>query len=213
MTLKQQTLQFTEENATYSQADSLVSHSAQQVNDLERKMTATSGPKCLEQYERFNRRGLLAKTFVGLLIGQEGWYSSKCKLTWKLKATKCCRFYFQLQALGHPIKEREYGLLPTPEASNYKTGHKTVSPRIQRKMQQGWTIGINDLATLGMLPTPMASDSGEKLTGTEKQDSLTKRARLMTGITSQLNPRFVAEMMGFPVDWTLSPFQSGATNQ
>jgi site-specific DNA-cytosine methylase len=29
------------------------------------------------------------------------------------------------------------------------------------------------------------------------------------GKTSQLNPRFVAEMMGFPVNWTELPFQSG----
>jgi hypothetical protein len=63
-----------------------------------------------------------------------------------------------------------------------------------------------------MLPTPMASDCGEKLTGLENQDSLTKRARLETGKTSQLNPRFVAEMMGFPVNWTELPFQNGEQN-
>jgi hypothetical protein len=32
------------------------------------------------------------------------------------------------------------------------------------------------------------------------------------GKTFQLNPRFVAEMMGFPPDWTELPFQSGETN-
>jgi hypothetical protein len=31
------------------------------------------------------------------------------------------------------------------------------------------------------------------------------------GKTSQLNPLFVAEMMGFPTDWTILPFQSGET--
>ena len=30
-----------------------------------------------------------------------------------------------------------------------------------------------------------------------------------TSKCSQLNPRFVAEMMGFPVNWTELPFQSG----
>jgi hypothetical protein len=30
---------------------------------------------------------------------------------------------------------------------------------------------------------------------------------------SQLNPRFVAEMMGFPPNWTELPFLSGETNQ
>jgi hypothetical protein len=32
-----------------------------------------------------------------------------------------------------------------------------------------------------------------------------------TGKTSQLNPLFVAEMMGFPTDWTILPFQNGET--
>jgi hypothetical protein len=33
------------------------------------------------------------------------------------------------------------------------------------------------------------------------------------GKTSQLNPLFVLEMMGFPPDWTTLPFLSGGTNQ
>jgi hypothetical protein len=32
------------------------------------------------------------------------------------------------------------------------------------------------------------------------------------GTTSQLNPLFVAEMMGFPTDWTLLPFLNGEMN-
>jgi len=32
---------------------------------------------------------------------------------------------------------------------------------------------------------------------------------LTTSKTSQLNPRFVAEMMGFPPNWTELPFQNG----
>jgi hypothetical protein len=64
----------------------------------------------------------------------------------------------------------------------------------------------------GLLPTPMASDCGEKVTGLESQDSLVKMTHVMTGKTSQLNPRFVLEMMGFPPDWTELPFLNGATN-
>lgn len=33
------------------------------------------------------------------------------------------------------------------------------------------------------------------------------------GKTSQLNPRFVAEMMGFPANWTELPFLNGEQNQ
>ena len=64
-----------------------------------------------------------------------------------------------------------------------------------------------------MLPTPIADDNPAKNTGKRKQDGLQKRAFQMTGKTSQLNPRFVGEMMGFPPNWTELPFQSGETNQ
>jgi hypothetical protein len=53
--------------------------------------------------------------------------------------------------------------------------------------------------------------TGKTIDGRKRQISLTdfiKRAEI-AGITSQLNPRFVAEMMGYPLDWTELPFQSG----
>jgi len=99
-------------------------------------------------------------------------------------------------------------MLPTPNARNAKNGHQQKTHRIQRKQEQGWTIELNDLATLDMLLTPQAQEH-DKITGGENQDSLTKRAWVTTGKTSQLNPRFVAEMMGFPPNWTELPFQSG----
>lgn len=58
----------------------------------------------------------------------------------------------------------------------------------------------------GMLPTPTADDNPAKNTGKRNQDGLQKRAYLETGKTAQLNPMFVAEMMGFPVEWTINPF-------
>jgi len=38
-------------------------------------------------------------------------------------------------------------------------------------------------------------------------------AEAQPGTTSQLNPRFVAEMMGFPPNWLESPFLNTETNQ
>ena len=43
---------FTEDESTSSQVDSHANHTATQGNDLEKKMTATSGLKCLEQFKR-----------------------------------------------------------------------------------------------------------------------------------------------------------------
>lgn len=80
----------------------------------------------------------------------------------------------------------------------------------------------------GLLPTPLVRDfqapvSPEAMTrkdGKLRNDSLSnlptmlgEHAHQRTGPTSQLNPRFVAEMMGFPPDWTISPFQSGEQSQ
>jgi hypothetical protein len=72
----------------------------------------------------------------------------------------------------------------------------------------------------GMLPTPVAGeyrDTGEGVkTGNFKQMNLTRTIAKdnpeWIGKNSQLNPRFVAEMMGFPPNWTELPFQSGETN-
>ena len=101
-TSKKQISLFTEDKSTSSQGDSPANHTHQQVNDLERKMTVTSGEKCLEQLERFNHVGSWAKTFVALLIRMEGWYSRRCKLTWKLKGTKYNRLYFRFLSVNAP---------------------------------------------------------------------------------------------------------------
>jgi hypothetical protein len=73
------------------------------------------------------------------------------------------------------------------------------------------SVTLSRAMTMGMLPTPQAQE-GDKITGKENQDSMTKRVRQVTGTTSQLNPRFVAEMMGFPPNWTELPFLSGEQN-
>ena len=113
-TSPKQTSLFGEEKSTSSPGDFLANHTAQQESDLAKKMNATYGQRCLERFERFNQVGLWAKMFSALLIGMEGWYSTRCKLTWKLKGTKYNRMYFQLQASTLPIEEIEFGLWPTP---------------------------------------------------------------------------------------------------
>jgi len=71
---------------------------------------------------------------------------------------------------------------------------------------------------MGFFPTPTATDAKGSITagGLTRKDGRTRADSLrnipaITGLAGQLNPLFVAEMMGFPVDWTLSAFQNGAT--
>ena len=251
-TSQRQTSLFIEETLTSSQEDSLVSHTAQQGSDLERKMTATSGQRCLEQFERFSHVGLWAKMFSALLIGTGGWYSTRCKLTWSLKGTKYSRLYFRLRVSTLPTDGIGFGLLPTPNtmdtlppkegeamerqvqgARKGRTGPSNLREYVNPKSweaygmlptpiagdwkgqrrKDGTASMLSGKASLGLLPTPIADDNPTKNTGKRKQDGLQKRAFQMTGKTSQLNPRFVGEMMGFPPNWTELPFLNGETNQ
>lgn len=100
--------------------------------------------------------------------------------------------------------------------------------RTKRKIEQGWTMELNDLAACGMLPTPAARDyqpsvspqALKRKNGKMRTDALCNLPVMLGehhlqngGKTSQLNPRFVAEMMGFSPDWTVLPFQSGGKNR
>jgi hypothetical protein len=105
------------------------------------------------------------------------------------------------------------GMLPTPNARDWKDtiGSGKDSPSIG--VTRGYSLGqkINSF-----LPTPTAMDS-TNATATMKSTqvkegsmhSVTLTRYLQTGKNSQLNPRFVAEMMGFPPNWTELPFQNG----
>ena len=113
----------------------------------------------------------------------------------------------------YPPTMQKLGMLPTPNSFDWNTSR---SPKKWEEDKEKWKKkGVNlhnplkQMASHGMLPTPLASDNGDKVTGLENQNSLTKMARSETGKTSQLNPLFVEEMMGFPENWTVLPFQSG----
>lgn len=102
--------------------------------------------------------------------------------------------------------------------------------RTKRKQEQGWTMELNDLAICGMLPTPTTRDYKSSISpngmmrknGKLRNDTLSNIPVMLgehctqrPGTTSQLNPLFVEEMMGFPLMWTTLPFlsQNGDRNQ
>lgn len=107
------------------------------------------------------------------------------------------------------------GLLPTPCSIEATKFTKTINPNSQ--MGQGLTA----LAVNGMMPTPSARDwkgctnpGVKKANGNVYGETLPDTVKKVTGSTSQLNPLFVEEMMGFPLMWTALPFlsQSGDKN-
>ena len=106
-------------------------------------------------------------------------------------------------------------LLPTPTAIDAGSG------RINRSLSPGAadrpTIAL--AARMGLLPTPTANDamnSSLPASQVKRKSGLSKMAmqsdEYRTGTTFQPNPLFVAEMMGFPVNWLVYPFLRGAGN-
>jgi len=174
----------------------LVSPLATLEKDWEKKMIAIFGPKCSEPSEKSDHAMSLGRTFVESLVGRTDWFSKRCSLTWKVKDTKSKRSYFQLSVSMPRTSETEFTLLlKTPAAMD------AYSENLSKKEQKFGNSGTlaQEVQTgfiykRGVLPK-------------EQEDTRT------TGKNSQLNPRFVAEMMGFPPDWTTLPFQNGGSNQ
>lgn len=117
-----------------------------------------------------------------------------------------------------------HGLIPTPTTTDYKGTYRTKEAldgnqgrrhllRSVPVMGEEW-----GLMKEGLLITQGASDGGvraafnmEQLSHHQKKNAprsnLSEQiAHKIGGGTSQLNPLFVEEMMGFPIGWTLFPF-------
>ena len=206
-TSKNSTRQLTLDELIYSQEGSPANPTHSQESERERRTNATCGQRCCALFENAPRATSWGRTFAALLVGMEGWCSRRCALTWKLVGTPYNRSYFQLQVSVLPTEEIGSGLLLTPTTREEVMDTDKFKARME-KYDNGTTVPNLATQAFGMLPTPTAQE-GDKITGEENQDSLTKRARLETGKTSQLSPLFVEEMMGFPRNWTALPFQSG----
>jgi hypothetical protein len=123
------------------------------------------------------------------------------------------------------------GMLPTPTASDVEGGISNPNQISQKNGRfvrtsnnTGTEFGAKLRDVAGMLLTPSASDglrSGMTMDSLKRHNKVNAEnsnlaeqiAHKVGGGTSHLNPRFVAEMMGFPHNWTELPFQSGDKNQ
>jgi len=104
------------------------------------------------------------------------------------------------------------GMLPTPTAFDYNTPRSQEAwDKAKEKHGDALQNPLKQMAAFGMLPTPVASDHQNRWpTENWKGDSdLPSVVNGELGTRSQLSPLFVEEMMGFPKNWTASPFQSG----
>lgn len=209
MTSKKQTSQSIQGKLIFSQGDSLVNHTATQEKERAKKMIDISGRKCLEQLVKLNQDGSLGKMLLESLVGMKGWSLKKCNLKWKLKGTKQQRLFFQLVPSVRRTEEIGFGsyqgLLPTVAAMD-ATGIKNLRKDAKISQYGFHSMSLTHFLAQNLLPTPTAPDQNRG-----KSDTISFFQK--DGKSSQLNPQFTAEMMGFPPNWTELPFQNGEENQ
>ena len=101
---------------------------------------------------------------------------------------------------------RLYRMIPTPTAMDATSATATMK---STQVKEG---SMHSMTLTRLLCTPTAQASRGNTSDKRGKGNLTDQIAemdLTTSKTSQLNPRFVAEMMGFPPNWTELPFQSG----
>lgn len=145
----------------------------------------------------------------------------------------CSRLLFRLAVLELPTEGTDFGflhahfphqsllcqgrrLLPTPQRRDYRKGSLIQGMRVQRKLKQGWTLDLNDLAVNQLLPTPTTSmETVQDMIQANYSGNNRPPYFLYspTGKISHLSPLYVSEVMGYPTNYLLLPFQSGARKQ
>jgi hypothetical protein len=142
-----------------------------------------------------------------------------------LKATGATTMMSRLNGENRPNSILDamnfYGMLPTPTAMDSTNATATMKSS-QVKDGSMHSVTLNRyIMNNPLLNTPTCSDknggctrSNPKLQlGSSLVNEMHGVLNRPTGTTSQLNPRFVAEMMGFPPNWTELPFLNGEQNQ
>lgn len=115
-------------------------------------------------------------------------------------------------------------LLPTPMGTDIHHGKRvrelkaagvdTIHSRANGASRPNGLMDYLDFH--GLLPTPKAQESRGNASVDRGRSNLTDEiARIYSpgGGASQLNPLYVGDMMGFPVDWTVSPFLGGGRSR
>ena len=188
-------------------------HSHKLVKEKAQMMNATCGAKCYEQFKKLNPHSSSLKMSLVSRILMADWYSNKCALTWKVKGTKYNRLLFQLVPRTLPTEETDAGsLLPTPNSSPREVTEEQTMKRKQIYGGKTRAMYLEHYVAMGMLPTPTAGNENSQHSIAEWGGS-GNPMREIPGAFSQLNTRFVAEMMGFPANWTESPFRNGDKKQ
>ena len=152
----------------YYQADFLASHSVQPGSDEARKMTVTSGLRCLELYRRSDPVGSL----VRMLLESSAWSSQKVMLEWKVEMLVSSRTRFVMRQHGFNRRTCcSWNSLKVLKGSDTKSSHLLF--RLVPSMPR---TGETDVQLLPTPTTPRPHDSENtvgKYFPSQKQKDLT----------------------------------------
>ena len=178
-------------------------------SDWARKMTVQSGRSLLKSLDGSSQVGACLR----MLLESSTWRSTACYLTWKRKATKSGRSYYQLVPSTPRTEGIGCGLWRTPDASIVTGGAANAEDR----KRQGHAIGLHDqVNTPTMWPTPTAQDGANNGGPSQfRRNSVPLNAAVpianrwdglqshgVNVVEGSLNPQFVEYLMNFPTDWT-----------
>lgn len=204
------------EQLTLFPVDSPASRSLLPGSDEARTTTVISGQRCYELSESCGLLGCLEK----MLLASQIWHSTLCFLTWKTKATKQGRLWFQLavsvprtEDTGSPSSDAEMWTTPcAADARGTSGGGNCRSLRTDLKGQPNpdwveWLMGYERRFTQ-MMPTVTASDSrgamiGRFAGGGHYRGNLSELLELTPmGLAGRMNPEWTEWFMGYPIGWT-----------
>ena len=127
-------------------------------------------------------------SLVRMCLASSRWHSIRCVLTWKLSATPSSRSVYRLVPSMPPIRDRECGSWPTPDARDC---HAEGFEAGKRRLEKYGTVGLQ--TAVKMWPTPTAN----------RRDGLQSHG--VNAVSGSLNPNWVEVLMGYPVGWTDLP--------
>lgn len=161
--------------------------------------TDICGRRCLESFEKLAPPTSWRRTFVVSLVGMKGWFSTRCALTWKVKATKSARSYFQLQASTRRTAATEFGSwLPTPVAWD-GNGGGARKPKDGKANALGYSLTLKDRAAAQMLPTPTRFDYNSARTPEKWEEDKAKYAKKGINLQNPLKQHARLGMLPTPL--------------
>ena len=147
------------------QEDSLANPSVKLEKEKEQMTTDTSGMKLLELLPSANRNGSLEKMLTALLTSPMVQSCGGYKKIWKKRVSKSNVLLFQLQASVLGIKEKESGLLPTPNTMDHINRKGMRPSRAATNRKSGYLSEM-----IKMYPTPTQYQANTLPQTTHKMD-------------------------------------------